>query len=221
MPDDCRVTPQTTPGDPHQKAPQPDVGRGWPNKHDMTDHKPPKESNTADAFVQEPKSGRRHRAHSQDSRQASEDRQQSEAGSGDEQSQPLVQYQDEEPPQYSSGYDGAEVEGQDCDMEGGTQQYGEEGGGGQQQYGSGDEEQAEGHEGEQAQYEEDAQFADAPTGQQEHNSGQDDALDEWDVPVDGRVLQHHDYCLCLSLYCVCLYIVKSVLRNILFLCKAK
>lgn len=115
-----------------------------------------------------------------------------------------MQYQDdEEPPQYSNGYDGGEAEGQDCDMDGVTQQYGEEGDGGQQQYGSGDEEQAEGHEEEQAQYEEDAQFADAPTGQQEHNSGQDDAPDEWDLPVDGEVLQHYDYYLCLCTVHAC------------------
>lgn len=186
MPNGCRVTPQTTPGDPHQKASEPNIGRGWPNKHDQTDHKPPKVSNSADVPIHGPKSGRRHRARSRDSRQASEDRQQSEAGSGEEQSQPLVQYQDdEEQPQYSNGYD--EAEGQDCDMEGGTQQYDEEGDGGQPQYGSGDEEQAEGHEEEeQAQYEEDVQFADASMGQQKHSSGQDDAPDEWDVPAGGE-----------------------------------
>ena len=200
MLNDCRVTTQTTPGDRVPKTSQSDAGRGRPSKHDQTDHKPHKGSDTADVFVEEPKPGHHHKRHSQGSRQESEERQQSEAGSGDQEGQHLVQYQDEEQPQYSNGYDGAEPEGQDYDMEGNAQQaqhYGDEEDGGQRQYG--DEEQAEGYAEDQAQYEEDAQSEDAPAGQQKHSSGQNSAPDEWDLPADGTSLQHHDCYPCLYL----------------------
>lgn len=199
---DCRVTPQKAPGDQLHKTSQSDAGRGRPSKHNQTDHKPPNASETADVSVEERKPDQHRRRRSQDSRQESEERQQSEAGSGNQDGQPLVQYQDEEQPQYSNGYDGTEPEGQDYDMEGSAQQeqqYGDEEDGGQQQYGSGDEEQAEGYAEEQAQYEEDAQIVDAPTGQQKHSSGQENVPDEWDVPAEGIPLQHHDCYSCLHL----------------------
>lgn len=200
MPNDCRVTPQTTARDPPHKSSQSDAGRGRPTQHDQTDHKPSKEHNTTDISVEEAKPGHHRRRRSQDSRQASEERQQSEAGSGDQEGQPLVQYQDEEQPQYSNGYDGVEPEGQDYDMEASAQQaqqYGDEEDSGQQQYLSGNEEQAEGYAEEQAQYEEDPQAEDFPTGQQKHSSGQDDSPDEWDLSAEGASLQHHDCYPCL------------------------
>ena len=192
MPNDCRVTPQTTPGDPRHKASQSDSSRGRSTRQDLTVHKPSKERNTADISVEEPKPSQHLERRSQDSRQASEERQQSEAGSGDQEGQALVQYQDEEQPPYSNGYDGAEAEGQDYDSAQQAQQYGEEEDGGQQQYGSVNEEQAEAYAEEQAQYEEDVQAEDAPSDQQKHSSGQDNASDEWDLPAEGRDLQHHD-----------------------------
>ena len=203
MPNDCRITPQTNLGGPPHKASQSDSGRGRPTKYDQTDHKPLKGYSTADISVEEPKSSHHHRRRSQDSRQASEERQQSEAGSGDQEGQALVQYQDEEQPQYSNGYDGAQAEGHDYDVEGSAhqaQQYGDEEDDGQQPYGSGNDEQAEGYAEEQAQYEGDAQAEDAPSDQQKHSSGQDNAPDEWDLPAEGSALQHHDCNPCLYLW---------------------
>lgn len=200
MPNDCRVTPQTTARDPPHGSSQSDAGRGRPTQHDQTNHQPCKERNTTDVSGEEAKPGHPRRRHSQDSRQASEERQQSETGSGDQKGQPLVRYQDEEQPQYSNGYDGVEPEGQDYDMDASAQQaqqYGDEEEGGQQQYGSGNEEQAEGYPEEQAQYEEDVQGEDSPNGQQKHSIAQDNAPDEWDLPVEGASLQHHDCHPCL------------------------
>ena len=181
---DCRATPQVIPGDPPQRASHSDAGRVRPIKQDQTEHKAPDISKTADASVTDAKPDRHHRRRSQDSRQVSDDRQQSEAGS-EQEGEPLVLYQDEEQqPQYSNGYEGGEPEGQDYDMEGGAeqeQQYGNEDGG-QQQYGSGDEEQPEEYAEEEVQYGEGAEAEDAP------GSGQEDAPDEWDVPVEGDSL---------------------------------
>lgn len=185
----CRATPQGTPGDPPHGASHSNVSRERPSRQGQTDHRAPQAAKPAEASVQDTKPGLHHRRARQDSRQASGDGKQSEAGS-DQEGEPLVQYQDEGQPQYSNGYHGGEPEGQEYEAEGSVlqdaQQYEDEEGG--QQYGSEDEQQAEAQaEDDEQQFEEEVQGVGGPSGRRSGSVGsaQDNAPDEWDIPAEG------------------------------------
>ncbi|KAL3150414.1 hypothetical protein ABBQ32_000252 [Trebouxia sp. C0010 RCD-2024] len=183
-----RATPQGTPGDPPHGASHSNVSRERPSRQGQTDHRAPQAAKPAEASVQDTKPGLHHRRARQDSRQASGDGKQSEAGS-DQEGEPLVQYQDEGQPQYSNGYHGGEPEGQEYEAEGSVlqdaQQYEDEEGG--QQYGSEDEQQAEAQaEDDEQQFEEEVQGVGGPSGRRSGSVGsaQDNAPDEWDIPAE-------------------------------------